>query len=277
MKFFSKLKESSKKRFNCKWWLSFLWKSIVILVVISLSWIYFQLMVFNWWVEKENHADFGLARIMKQAMRQPSTTRYENLLQDPITKTAYAYHAKDSWLDLEPITTEEWMNVDCKSSKKYSGDSYGFDQNTLDHMYCINPIIYGRYPNKNAHSGRIFRTSINTILSGMFDSPCISVSFNEYILNYPKIFNNIIKIAEKPCVYLKGKGLRDDLYCDKSRESWYEAEKSCVVINIFNSEGYKKMQLRIPRQDNKHLLKGQKEWDIKLQQLVKRIESYSKK
>ena len=37
------------------------------------------------------------------------------------------------------------------------------------------------------------------------------------------------------------------------------------------------MQLRIPRQDNKHLLKGQKEWDIKLQQLVKRIESYSKK
>ena len=96
-------------------------------------------------------------------------------------------------------------------------------------------------------------------------------------MNYPKIFNNIIKIAEKPCVYLKGKGLRSHLYCDKSRESWYEAEKSCVVIDIFDSEEYKKMQLRIPRQDNKHLLKGQKEWDIKLQQLVKRIESYNKK
>ena len=270
MKFFPELKESSKKRFSSKWWLSLLWKSIVVLVVISLSWIYFQVMFFNWWVERENHADFGLARIMEQAMRQPSTTKYEY--------NPYTYHAKDSWLDLEPITKEEWMNVECSSHDKGDlEDRRGFTEDFITHTACIHPIVLGRYPNKNAHSGRIFRTSINTMLSGLFDSPCIRVSFNEYILNYPKILNNILKIAEKPCVYLKGQGLRSHLYCDKSRESWYEAEKSCVVINIFDSEGYKKMQLRIPRQDNKHLLKGQKEWDAKLKARVKQVESDNKK
>lgn len=219
---------------------------------------------------------------MEQALRQPSTTRYENLLQDPITKTAYAYHVKNSWLDLEPITKEEWMNVKCKSSKKYSGDALGFDKDTLDHMYCIKPIMGATYPNKNAHSVRIFRTSENKIIADKiapdkFVSPCIRVDFNEYILNYPKILNNIIKIAEKPCYYLKNKALRRALYCDESRKAWYEEEKSCVIVDIYNSEGYKKMQLRIPRQDNKHLLKGQKEWDAKLEARVKQEASYHKK
>jgi hypothetical protein len=277
MKNFPELKNSSKKRFNYKWWLSFIRKTLFVLVVISLSWIYFQLLIFDRWLHRENYADYGLATIMEQALRQPTTTRYENLRQDPITKTPYSYHAKNDWLDLEPITKEEWMNVECKYFKEYRGDTYGFDKNTLDHMYCINPIIYGPYPNKNVRSGRIFRTVINTTLSGMFDSPCIRVNFNEYILNYPKILNNILKIAEKPCSYLKDEALRDDLYCDKPKESWYEAEKSCVVINIYDSEGYKKMQLRIPRQDNQHLLKGQEEWDERLKKRVKQVESYKKK
>ena len=54
-------------------------------------------------------------------------------------------------------------------------------------------------------------------------------------------------------------------------------KKSCVIIDIYDSEGYKKMQLRIPRQDNKHLLKGQKEWDAKLEARVKQEASYHKK
>ena len=175
------------------------------------------------------------------------------------------------------------MNVEC--SRHTKGDlenRRGFTEEFIIHTTCINPIIYGKYPNKNAHSGRIFRTSENKLLSDVivpekFVSPCIRVSFNEYILNYPKILNNIIKIAETPCYYLKGEALREALYCDKSKESWYEEETSCVVINIFDSENYQKMQLRIPRQDNKHLLKGQKEWDIKLEELIGRREIFNKK
>ena len=231
----------------------------------------------------ETYSKEGLSEIMEQALRQPSTNRYENLLQDPITKTAYAYVVKNDWLDLEPITKEEWMNVKCSSHDKGDlEDRRGFTEDFITHTTCIQPLLLGKYPNKNAHSGRIFRTSENKIIADKiapdkFVSPCTRVYFNEYILKYPKILNNIIKIAEKPCYYLKGKALRGALYCDESRKAWYEEEKSCVVINIFDSEGYKKMQLRIPRQDNKHLLKGQKEWDDWLSARKKLLEGYNKK
>ena len=235
MKFFPdsifKLKNAQKKKSIFNIIKIFLGILLLILLLILLIAIYaFDITLFNKEVSWESYSNEALSTIMAQALRQPSTTRYENLLQDPITKTAYAYHVKNSWLDLEPITKEEWMNVKCKSSKKYSGDALGFDKDTLDHMYCIKPIMGATYPNKNAHSVRIFRTSENRIIADeivpeKFVSPCIRVDFNEYILKYPKILNNIIKIAEKPCYYLKNEALREALYCDESRKAWYEEEK----------------------------------------------------
>ena len=288
MKFFPdsifKLKNAQKKSIFRKIKI-FLGILLLILLLILLIAIYaFDITLFNKEVSWKSYSKEALSKIMEQALRQPSTTRYENLLQDPITKTAYAYHVKDDWLDLEPITKEEWMNVKCNSH--YKGDledRRGFTEDFITHTTCIQPLsLAGRYPNKNAHSIRIFRTSENRIIAdeivpNKFVSPCIRVDFNEYILNYPKILNNIIKIAEKPCYYLKNEALRSALYCDESRKAWYEEEKSCVVIDIFDSEGYKKMQLRIPRQDNKHLLKGQKEWDDWLSARKKLLESYNKK
>lgn len=241
-----------------------------LLVVGFPAWLYFQISVYNRWTDREQFAWFALMKIMRQALKQPTVHTYKN--------QPHMLFAKTDWEDLEPVSYEEWMNVKCESQYKGDKDDYNiFGKDFVVHAACIGPQYGALYPNKNANSGRIFRTAINRIQRGMFDSPCISIDFNEYILKYPKILNNIIKIAEKPCFYLRKPGLHTDLYCNEAKHAWYEAEKSCIVVNIIDSEGYMKMQMRIPRQDNKHLLKNQKERDAEISDQKARIESYNKK
>ncbi|MDC0865204.1 hypothetical protein OAP56_04585 [Rickettsiaceae bacterium] len=241
----------------------------LILVVGLPAWLYFQISVYNRWSDREQFAEFAMIKIMRQALKQPSVHTYTN--------QPHMFFAKYEWEDLEPISYEEWMDVKCESPYKGDKDDHNrFGKDFVVHAACIGPQYFALYPNKNANSGRIFRTSINKVQRGIFDSPCIRVSFNEYILKYPKILNNIIKIAEKPCFYLRKPGLYTDLYCHEAKHAWYEAEKSCVVIYILDREGHTKMQMRIPRQDNKHLLKNQKEWDIMIEEKKARIESYNK-
>lgn len=241
-----------------------------LLVVGFPAWLYFQISVYNNWSDREQFARFAMMTIMEQALKQPSLNKYE--------KQPHMFFAKADWEDLEPVSYEEWMNVKCESYDKGNKDYYNrFGKDFVVHTACIGPQYFALYPNKNANSGRIFSTVINKIQRGMFDSPCISVKFNEYILKYPKILNNIIKIAEKPCFYLRKPGLHTDLYCNEAKHAWYEAEKSCIEINILDSEGHMKMQMRIPRQDNKHLLKNQKAWDAMIAEKKARIESYNKK
>ena len=57
--------------------------------------------------------------------------------------------------------------------------------------YTTLPENYKDYLNKQSFS------------EGGWYAPCLRVSFHEYILQYPKILRNILKIAEKPCNYLK--------------------------------------------------------------------------
>lgn len=244
---------------------------LFLLLVVGLpAWLYFQISVYSRWADREQFARFAMMKIMRQALKQPSVHTYQH--------QPHMFFAKDNWEDLEPVSYEEWMNVKCESHYKGNEDYYNrFGKDFVVHAACIGPQYGTLYPNKNANSGRVISSVINTIQSGMFDSPCISIDFNEYILKYPKILNNIIKIAEKPCFYLRKPGLHTDLYCNEAKHAWYEAEKSCVIVDIIDSEGYLKMQMRIPRQDNKHLLKNQKEWDAMIEAKKIKIESYKKK
>jgi hypothetical protein len=67
----------------------------------------------------------------------------------------------------------------------------------------------------------------------------------------------MIKIAEKPCHYLKKKDIHwDRLYCDKLTIGPFMKEQSYSIINIIDSQGHYKVQIRIPRTDNAHLIKN---------------------
>ena len=111
--------------------------------------------------------------------------------------------------------------------------------------YTTLPENYKDYLNKQSFS------------EGGWYAPCLRVSFHEYILQYPKILRNILKIAEKPCNYLKNmRGencYRSALSCDSFGKWPYRNERTCVIINIISSAGELRSQIIVPRKDNKHL------------------------
>ena len=173
----------------------------------------------------------------------------------------------NNWLDLEPIFQEEWMNIDCKlPDKDRMQEEFKWIKRDIDwsfqpgvlideekkYLYCISPGIkysYKKVPNNK-----------NDFLlpnDSMFNEPCIIISFHEYILQYPKILRNILKIAEKPCYYLKnsnlGKPYREELCCDSFGKWPYRNEKTCIIIRIVDSEANLRHQIVVPRRDNNHL------------------------
>lgn len=121
--------------------------------------------------------------------------------------------------DLEDISYDEWMNMDCKytdatskNHKSYFSSSLNAKIKKLDekyqrHLYCIRPKSW---------TGE----DISNIEVREIDSPALVVVMNEYILKYPKVLNNIIKIAEKPCMYLQNLPSREyaEKLLDKEQE-----------------------------------------------------------
>ena len=173
---------------------------------------------------------------------------------------------KNEWFDLEPISNEEWEKVECNFNGEdewsksifeidYAGKSHLSEAEKKRH-YCMEiamrvvnratlPQNYDDYLNPASFVG-----------DGWY-APCLRVSFHEYILQYPKILRNILKIAERPCDYIKNFGaancIRNTLSCDSFGEWPYRNERTCVIINIISSAGSLRSQMVVPRKDNNNL------------------------
>ncbi len=123
--------------------------------------------------------------------------------------------------------------------------------------------------------------------SSIFNCPSIQISFYDYILEQPKVLDNVIKIMEKPCHYLSDDFsiparsdykrtneewdklveenktdayievtyMRNLIYCDKLKGRSYEKDRTYSVIYIFDKDGNKKTEIIVPRKDNTHLVK----------------------
>lgn len=169
--------------------------------------------------------------------------------------------------DLEEITYDEWMNMECKytdtSSGIYKSNSSSYINTELKklgekaqrHLYCLRPKFW---------TGK----NISNIEVSKIDSPALVVVMNEYVLKYPKVLNNLIKIAEKPCMYLSDvpsieeaekigdwrestdlsykislkRQSRDELFCDTRT-------KKFTIIRIVDSNDETKYDIVVPRID----------------------------
>ena len=70
---------------------------------------------------------------------------------------------------------------------------------------------------------------------------------HEYILKYPKILSNILKILEKPNYYYVD--FEDRMSRTRLKGRKWEADRTCLVLNIIDSKGYYRSQFRIIRTD----------------------------
>ena len=209
---------------------------------------FFFLWSISLWNAKTYHPEWALQRIMKTALRIPGET------SPPLFSIMEGFQ-EENWLDLEPISQEEWDNVICEDvnikDKDYPEGKKSFKESP--HGKCIRPVILPRY---SYPKHAIPYLSTGNIL----DSPCIIITFNEYIFKYPKIFNNILKIAEKPCYYLRDNKVPgySSMYCNRLKSYWWESERTCIVIEILDSKGFDRSQIRVIRKDNAHLSKNNK-------------------
>jgi hypothetical protein len=187
---------------------------------------------------------------MKVTLKMPDKVRPSSTWKMP----------KDEWFDLESVTAREWMNIECKLPDDESIKetiNWRFEYSSLSeqekkYLYCISPNIEYSYINMPSNENDFLLPH-----ETMFNEPCIIISFHEYILQYPKILRNILKIAEKPCYYLKNtpveKYYRKELYCDSFGKWPYKNEKTCIIIRIVDSEANLRHQIVVPRKDNNHL------------------------
>jgi hypothetical protein len=205
---------------------------------------FFFLWSIGLWNAKTYNPEWSLQTIMETTLRIPGETH-------PGIGSIMEGFQEENWLDLEPISQEEWDNVICKDvniirDKDYPEGKKSFKESP--HGKCIRPVILPRY---SYPKHAIPYLSTGNIL----DSPCIRITFNEYIFKYPKIFNNILKIAAKPCYYLRDNKVPgySSMYCNRLKSYWWESERTCIVINIVDSKGFYRSQIRVIRKDNAHL------------------------
>ena len=187
-----------------------------------------------------------------------------NVLRMPGSKAARGsgwneLREKNEWFDLEPISPEEWEKVECNFNGEDEWSKFIFetDYANIPHLseaekkrrYCM--AIETRVVNRDLlpQNYKDYLNSSTFVGDGWY-APCLMVSFHEYVLQYPKILRNILKIAEKPCHYINNHRF---LSCDNFGKRPYRNERTCVIINIISSAGELRSQMVVPRKDNNNL------------------------
>lgn len=237
------------------WWKITIGIIILVLSIIGLFWFG---IVYSLRCGQQRGGNEDLRHVITSNIRLPDGYSAYRLSRSLINK--------NEWFDLEPISAEEWKEVKCEFNGRSDHSDFHFNyryanQSDLSEdekrkKYCISPDIdITNYKTLPTNSKDYLYPA--ALFTGEFYAPCLEINFHEYILQYPKILNNILKITERPCDYLKNMQgencYRNGLSCD-SFGSWpYRNERTCVVINIISSAGELRSQMIVPRKDNNHL------------------------
>jgi hypothetical protein len=157
-------------------------KKICIILFSIVSFISFLALALYWalvvdaWSGQVHDTRNALEVTMKKALRMPVKRTYE---LNTIVK-------ENDWQDLEPISDEEWRDVKCNYPEDSSAHiSFEGSPEEIQHQNCISPgiSVVTKQPLPEYYKNITEVFSINQgIFYGMFNSPCLSITFNEYIL-----------------------------------------------------------------------------------------------
>lgn len=135
-----------------------------------------------------DRADWALAGIVNSVLEVPYHTKRDFVIDRP------EY--------IKTLSQEEWMNVNCKildvdkSSMVVGARNY---EHLLEeqkwHLNCISPIVVNKFGTGKTVNGEL--------CSNVYNCQLLSLAVNHYVFQYPEILWSIIKIAERPCDFIK--------------------------------------------------------------------------
>ncbi|HJD59414.1 MAG TPA: hypothetical protein LFW20_01875 [Rickettsia endosymbiont of Omalisus fontisbellaquei] len=107
--------------------------------------------------------------------------------------------------NIKTLTKEEWMSINCQPVAQWSKvDSYVFGTKSLENL----PKEQKRQLNCVSISDvsrviKVKKEVSNELCSNHTNCQTLNLAIESYILQYPKLLQSIIKIAERPCDFIK--------------------------------------------------------------------------
>jgi hypothetical protein len=103
---------------------------------------------------------------------------------------------------IKTLSQEEWMNVNCKIRDFHKSDMVIGAKNYEHlpeeqkwHLNCISPIVVSKFGTGKTVNGEL--------CSNIYNCQLLSLAVNHYVFQHPEILWSIIKIAERPCDFIK--------------------------------------------------------------------------
>lgn len=168
--------------------------------------------------------------------------------------------------DIIKFTEKDWMNFRCQPvvwerELSKSGPSLYFKGNSDKLPYRIfENYTYEKRLQLNCLGVRGVlpygkNLSVNgELCTNYFNCQLVNIVVKDYVFDHPDILWNMIKIAERPCDYIKTKAEAKDekeerliasdrrkLHCDGVKDPWYMRERKYILITVWNSSESKQM------------------------------------
>lgn len=143
------------------------------------------------------------------------------------------------------FSEKEWMSLKCKPKPRLldpntynvfsNGKANKLPLEEKAHLSCIEVGSTSSYRPKG------HKSIYGELCNGVFSCEILHISIGEYVLQYPEIMWNIIKIAERPCDYIKSeeempdgsigsaRNMRGSFSCEKSM---FSSTLKFVVISV---------------------------------------------
>lgn len=164
--------------------------------------------------------------------------------------------------EIEPISQEEWLNMQCDIGQKYKdwGRPPKFKTRQEGQLDCLAADTPNKYRNQQVRK---------FVCKNYLYCHALQITVDHYILQHPKVLENIIKVAEKPCYYLATPEMipegvnkngiiqsireyRDELCCDGAPTPRpYAWQRRFVLLSVIDYKKEKSIEILIERKDVK--------------------------
>lgn len=160
--------------------------------------------------------------------------------------------------EIEQVPEDYWYNMGCNVEEKYKDwrNPPQFENDEKAQLACIEV---------EDDTGFSHNKDVSTALcSNYLNCQALMVRIDDYILSHPKILWNILKVAEKPCNYLKTpemipegpnkqyttsviNEIKESMFCNGT--PYYMRQRKFVLIRIIDRKNNRSTEIIVRRKD----------------------------